>query len=802
VSLFLRDVSFAVRSLGRSPGFTLAVLAILALGIGTATAAFTALRGVVLRPLPYPNAESLVVVWETDPDDESFSEAASGPDLADFRAQSKSFAALAGTSFPLVNLQPNSGPPERVQAVGSTVELLPMLGARAQIGRLFVAGEDAPAGPPVAVLSDAIWQRSFGGDPAIVGRRVMVDGRPVEVIGVLSPEMRFADGEVWLPLPLVTPFLDLRGVHNVVVYGLLREDVTLAAAQAEMDGIAARLASLHPDDNAGRGVRLEPLQQVVVGTTGRELWLLAGAVGLVLAVVCANVAGLWLVRAFGRRHELALRAALGATRGQLRVQLLVESGLVAVAGAAGAVLVARAVLAGFVALRPDSLPRASELAVDGSAVGFALAIGAFTGVLFGALPLLSGGLDFERLRSRGGGGMRRGARAALVVAEVAMALVLVSGASLLARSLWRLAQVDPGFTPRQVMSFGIELPAGRYPMPARDVYPKWPEAVAAYARLEERLAALPGVEAVALAANNPLQRGFTSQVTIAGRPEPEGAMEETRIHAVSPAYHRLLGVPLRSGRHLDTTDTTGSEKVVVVNEAFARKHFPAGGAVGQVVSFWGGDCRIVGIVGDVRFRGLDQPSEPAIHPVLAQLPFAGFRIFVESPLSAAALERSVREAVASLEPDVALYDVAPVAELVAGTYGVRRFVMVVFGAFAAAALLLAALGIYGILSFQALQRRREMGIRQALGAARGDLLRLVGGEGFRLTLAGVALGIVGSAALTRALGSLLYEVTPLDPAALLGSAAVLLAVGCAASWLPARRAAHTDPMEVLRPNST
>jgi predicted permease len=335
-------------------------------------------------------------------------------------------------------------------------------------------------------------------------------------------------------------------------------------------------------------------------------------------------------------------------------------------------------------------------------------------------------------------------------------------------------------------------------MPARSDYPKWPQVTGAYERIAERVGALPGVTGVALAANHPLERGFTSQVTVVGRPEPEGSIEETRVHPVSAEYHRLLRVPLVAGRHLAASDRPGAVPVVVVNQAFARKHFAGGNPLGERVNLWGRELQIVGVVGDVRFQGLAEASEPAIHPPLPQFPFSGFRLLVSATVSPAALERSVRAAMAELEPDVALHEVAPLEELLARSYGERRFVMVLLATFGALAAALAALGIYGVMAFQAAQRRREMGVRQALGAARGDLVRLLAGEGARLTVAGALLGLAASAALTRSLQAFLFEVAPLDPLALAAAAALLVGMSLVAAWLPARRASRVDPMEVLR----
>ena len=795
----LHDLRNAWRSLRRGRGFAVSVLALLGLGIGIATGAFAVLRGVLLRPLPYPAAERLAIVWQTDADDGSFEERASGPDFADYQARARSFDRLAAASFPEVNLRPAVGPPERVPAAAVTASFLPTLGARPALGRLLAADDDVAGAPRVAVLGHELWRRAFGGDPAIVGRTVQIDAQATEVIGVLPPGFGFGEGEVWLPLATTTPFLDVRGVHNLLVLGRLRDGASLASAQAEMSGVMAALAKQYPEDNVGRGARVVSLHEAVVGDVRRELWLLSGAVALVLAIVCANVAGMWLLRAHARRRELAVRAARGASRGRLVRQLLAEALLVAGASALLGLALARLALRGFLALRPGELPRAAELGLDPPAVAFAAGLALLAGLLCGAVPLLTGGVRFTALRARGGsGGATRGARAVLVVAEIAVALVLLSGTALLARSVWNLLRVDPGFAPGRTMTFNLELPEGRYPMPARSDYPKWPQVTGAYERIAERIRALPGVAGVALAANHPLERGFTSQVTVVGRPEPEGSIEETRVHPVSAEYHRLLRVPLVAGRHLAPGDRPDAPPVVVVNRAFARKHFAGASPLGERVNLWGRELQIVGVVGDVRFHGLAEASEPAIHPPLPQMPFSGFRLLVSATVPPAALERAVRGAMAELEPDVALHEVAPLDELVSRSYGERRFVMTLLATFGALAAALAGLGLYGVMAFQAAQRRRELGVRQALGAARGDLVRLLAGEGARLTLAGALLGLAGSVALTRSLRAFLFEVAPLDPLALAAAVGLLVGLSLVAAWLPARRASRLDPMEVLR----
>jgi predicted permease len=442
----------------------------------------------------------------------------------------------------------------------------------------------------------------------------------------------------------------------------------------------------------------------------------------------------------------------------------------------------------------------AEVHVDFNAFILATAVALGSALVFAALPLVSIGGDTARLRVRRDGGAPHGVRAALVVTQIALALVLTCGTALVGRTLLRMAHIDPGFAPGTVTSFGLELPEGRYPMPPRDRYPRWPEVTNAYRRLTEQVEALPGVRGVTLAANAPMEEGFTTQVEVVGKEAPAGtSMEETYVHPVGAGYDEMLGVPLLAGRYLTAGDGPGAALVVVVNQSFARKYFGADDPVGRAVSFWGGGARrVVGVVGDVRFDGVDHASKPAIHPALVQLPFSGFHLLVASDLPPATLEREVRAAVAALEPDVALFDVAPLTRMLAETNGERRFVGTLLASFAGLSLLLAALGVYGLMSFSAAQRRREVGVRQALGANRRDLLRLFGRDGALITAAGLLAGLAAAIVATRWLRTLLFEVSPLDPLALSAAVVTLGAVSMAAVWLPARRAAGLDPLPLLR----
>lgn len=460
------DLRFALRSLRRSRGFSVATAVTLGLGMGLATAALSLLQGIVLRQLPYPAADRLFMVWETDPHNDSFRETLSGPDLVDLRVQAKSFDAIGALSWPQFNLRSPAGPPQRVTGGAATATLLPMLGARPAIGRLFSADEDRSGGPRVVVLGHALWQRSFGGDQAVPGRTIHLDGQPYEVVGVLPADFRFHDAELFVPLSAATAFLDVRGVHNIQTVARLRAGTHRAAAQSEVDAIGAALARAHPDDNVGRGFRLEPLREAIVGSAARELWILAGAVGLLLLISCANAAGLWLVRAQGRRREIAVRTALGAGRRHLLGQLVSEALVLSAASSLLALGVAQLALRGLLALRRDDLPAGLAVGLEPRALALAAGCAFLTALLFGVAPLAGGRAVSAALgKSAAGSPLRPGARGALVVAEVALAVMLVSGTTLLARSVWQLLHVEPGFTPGMVTSFGIQLPDARYPMP-------------------------------------------------------------------------------------------------------------------------------------------------------------------------------------------------------------------------------------------------------------------------------------------------------------------------------------------------
>ncbi len=801
MALVVHDLRFAVRSLRRSRGFTAAAVATLALGIGLATASFTLLERVVLDGLPYPAASRLVTVRETDAHNDSFSEGFSGPDFRDLQTRAHSFDAAAALSFPQFNLRVGDQLPERIDGGAATASLLPLLGARPVMGRLFAAAEDVPNGPRVAVLADDLWRRALGGDLQVIGRTIRLDGQPYEVVGVLAPGFHFEDAELFVPMNAATPFLDLRGVHNLRVVARLRPGVPLARGEAEVGAIAGALAHAYPDDNVGRGFRLQPLRATLLGGVARELWILAGAVGLVLLIACANVAGLWLVRAHGRRREIAVRRALGASGRQLGTQLVVEVLVLSAASCAVALAVAQGALRGLLALRGEQLPHGVVVHLDARAVPFSGGCALLTALLFGVAPLLrrrSGDARGALGRSAADAAMRPRARAALVVAEVALAMVLVTGSALLGGSVWRLLQVEPGFTSGHVVSFGIQLPDARYPMPPRDQYPQWPQVVAAYQRLEEHLAALPGVRRVALALDHPLEHGFTTQVGIVGRPLPPGPHDEVRVRPVTPGYQEMLRVPLLAGRGLEPADRAGAAAVTLVNAAFARRYFPRSTPLGHSVSFWAVSCASSESSATSGFAVSIATASRRYYPSLEQLPFASFRILVDASVPVAVLDREVRGAVAGLEPDVALYDVRPLTELLAESLSQRRFLMALLASSGTLSLVLAAVGIYGLIAFQVAQRRRELGVRQALGASRGRLMRLVVGEGARLAALGVLLGGIASALLAPALAAQLFGVQPLDPVSLALAALLLGGVGIAAATIPALRAGRGDLMPVLR----
>jgi len=802
--LWLRDFRYALRSLAKSPGLAFVVLATLALGVGANTAIFSVIEGVLLRPLPYHEPDRLVMLWENDRLRGTTQERFSGPDFFDVRERAEVFEEMAHFYTPPATLTSPSGEPMRVNVALVSGNFFGILGNAPSEGRSFYPEEDEPGGNRVAVLSHELWTSRFGGDRGVLGRTIFIDGVSTEVIGVMGREFRFpSNADLWIP-SRVTPTSTQRGNHGFAVVARLKPNANLEVTNANLEIIAGALEAEYTDDNQGRGMWAQTLYEASVGSVRTPLLVLLGAVVLVLLIACVNVANLLFARSLSRQQETAIRTAMGAGRAALLRQNLTEGLVLSLAGGALGAFVAYFGLGALLALVPSDLPRVGNVGLNGTVLVFALGISMATGLVFGLLPSLQISSHHliaslrEGVRAGERSGKRR-AREILVPVEIALAVVLVIGAGLLMTSFWKILQVDPGFTPTNVVSVDITLPASRYEQDRAD-WPKWNAVRQFQDVLVETLASSPGVESAALGMNGPLNAGWTSRFTIEGRPPvPPGEQDEVRIRVVSPNYCRTLGIPILRGRPLESRDTRAdAPPVILVNEAFARRYFVDEEPLGAHLTQWGMTREIVGIVQDVKFQGLEADVPPAIYPTFSQAPFSGFSLLVRTREEPEAAYARIREVVATLDSELALSSFTTLEAQLAASVAGPRFTMTLFGLFAGIALALAALGIYGVMSYSVSQRRHEIGVRMSLGAGRRSVMRLVLAEGFRLAILGVGLGIVGAALMTRTLESLLFGVERLDPMTF-GSVAVLaVTVALAATYVPALRATRVDPIAALR----
>jgi len=822
----LQDARIALRMLARSPGFTAVAVATMALGIGANTAIFSVVDGVLLRPAPFRDIDRLAMVWETDRHSGTTREPASVPDYLDFKARSSSFDAIAGLSAREVSLSLEGTDPVRLAAMGVTGDLFSMVGVTPVAGRGFDAGEEQLGGPDVALISESLWQRAFGRDPNVVGRTLRLDEKPHVVVGVLPDAADFgtlqilgaaayargfadrdarAHVEVWLPLrpdPVSYP----RDTHGVFMLGRLAPGAALSTAAQESTAIAADLERAYPS-NAGRGVFVEPLEEVVFGPVRPPLFVLLGAVGLVLLVASVNVANLLLARGAARRREAAIRSALGASGSRLSRQFLVEGVvLMLIAGAAGGLLALGGVKA-LVGIAPGDVPRLSMVTLDLRVLGIALAVSIAVGLVFGMVPTLQARrLDLQStLKGEGpaqasSGRSRRRLRSLLVAGEVAMAVMLVIAAGLLLRSFWELWRVDPGFRAAGTLKAEYQLPPTRYPV-SFAAFPDFKEMHAFTAALLREAAADPAVESAAIAGNHPLDPGFTNSFQVVGRESEARNWPEISVRRVTPGYFRTVGLALQDGRLLEERDGTREAPVLLVNEAAAERFFPGTASLGTRIRLWGTERTVVGVVANERIHGLVEAAPPCVYLPLAQAPSfngAGVLLLRTAGRDPLALAPSVRAMVRKVDPELAVFGIEPLSETLSRSVSTRRFTMLVVGLFAFLALALAAIGIHGVLSYGVALRTREIGLRMALGADAAGVVRLVIGEGLVLALAGLALGLAGALALTRVLATLLFGVSPTDPATFAAIALFLLLVAAAASGIPAWRAAHIDPVVALR----
>jgi putative ABC transport system permease protein len=801
----LQDVRYAVRVLRAHAGFTLVAIATLALGIGATSAMFSIANTVLFEPLPYAQPERLVRIWEFDRLRDSAREGLSGPDYLDLEARQRVFDSLTAFMSAEQTLTQRGGEPERVLISRTTHGFFRVLGRPPALGRAFSAEEDRPGAARVAVLNAGFWARRFASNPNVIGQTLTLDGLDHTIIGVVTDPLLMPSPvtDIWTPLRLDHATTS-RGVHNLGAIGRLRSNVTIERARADLTAIAAQLETEFAADNKGRGLATNLLHADSTRQVRTTLLVLLGAVGAVLLITCANIASLLLSRAVSRVKEVSIRSALGAGSWRVVRQFIVEGVMLScIAGAAG-LGIAYLALDALMTFAPIDLPRAADIGIDMRVVALVSAITLLTGVLFGLVPALQtlredlqGSLKEQARGSAGAGRTSQRLRRVLVVAEIAMSAALLIGAALLIKSFWRLQMVDPGFQPEHVLKVQFQLPASRYPQ-SFPKFPDWPEVHAFNEQLLERVRQVPGVRAAGLAVSHPLNGGFTSRYTIAGRPEvAEGDRDEIRIRTASPGYFATVGIPLLRGRWLDDRDRVGQPRVTLINDSAARRHFAGEEPLGQIINLFGKPYTIVGIVGNERFMGLDQDVPPAVYPPIAQLPMGGI-LLVRGDGDPRAFTNAIRREFRAIDPALALHGISTMTSELSRTTAQPRFSSALVGAFAAMAWLLAIIGVHGVLSYSVAQRVQEIGVRMALGAEPRDVLRLMMREGIIVALVGLAIGVGLALASSRVLATMLYAVEPRDLTVFAGVAVSLLGTALLASYLPARRATRVDPITALR----
>ncbi len=801
---WMHDLRVGARQALRRPGSSLLLVAILMLGIGAATAMFSVLRPVLLQALPYPDGDRLVYLHETDfANNEQFG-GVSFPDLADWRASAKKFAAFGAFARSDATIRLADGPPRRVTTLNASAELLPTLGIAPLHGRGFEARDDVVGAAPVVILSHALWRDAFGADPGAVGGTLEVDGKTAQIVGVMPEAAAWSiTGDVWRPVAPTQPnFIAERGVHSLRVVARLRDGVSLAAANDEIGAIASALEKQYPQDNKGRGARASAMHAFLVRDVERPLWLLGAAIVVLLLLTCNNAAALLLARTSAREAELAVRSSLGARRARLAGQLFAECLVLVAAGTGAGVLLAQVLLELAVRINPIEALDPAVWRIDARALLFAVATCGAAALLAGTFPAWLG----ARVSPASALGAARGSVAAggdrlrrmLVASQVAIALLLLLAVGVLVRSYAGMARVELGVHGDGVASVTVGLPAGKYPMPPLDTYPMWPEVTQFMAALDERVAALPGVVSHAFVQNAPLDSAWTTSVTVEGREVPADAHEEWQMQAYGPGALRTLGIPLLAGRDLDAQDVHGRPAVVLINEAAARQYFPGQDPIGRRIRFWGTPREVVGVVGDVRTDGATEPAAPAVHPPLAQTPFSTFSIVARTEADAATLFPALREAIWSVDGDVVPYDEATLDERIARLTAPQRFALGIAGLLAAIAAVLALSGVVGTIAIEVHRRRNEIGVRVALGARARQVVRLVLARSIRMVAIGAIVGVATYLAAATALERFVFGVSARDPIAI---AAVLALFGLGAVLAcvaPARRALAVEPMQVLR----
>lgn len=796
-----QDLRYGWRMLLRDPSFTCAVTLMLALGIGANTAIFSVYDAVMLKPPPYAEPERVVMLWEKRSNGELSGVAPAN--FVDWRTQAGSFsemAAIERTQFILTG----SGEPTRLEGAAVSANFFRLLGTRTILGRHFVAEEDQPGRDRAAVISHKAWQNQLGRNPGILGTSIRLNDLSYTVVGVLGPEFELATSssadqpQIWVPLALNLAKLH-RGTHPLRVFARLKAGVDLSHAQAEVNVVAANLANLYPADNKDKGITAVPLVQHITQNFRVALTTLLGGVGLLLLIACANVANLLLSRSAARQKEMAVRLALGASRHRIGQQLLTESLLLSVLGGTAGLIVAFVSVQSLSRYLPADLPGIARLTIDVRVLAFTAAISLATGILFGLAPLQrafrENSNDTLKQSSRTASAVRSRLRSGLVVTQIALALILLTGAALTGKSLWNLLQVSPGFRTEHILTARVPLPASRYP-DARQI-------AAFQHSVLDKVRNMPGIQSAGMAAYLPLSGADNAwAVTILGRPPlPIGVYNMPRYRPVSPGYFETIGIPVLRGRAFANADTEDSPLVVVINESMARTWWGQENPVGQRIRYGGPTPRtIVGVVGDVRHQGLDADARPEMYAPFSQIPNPERRpaLVVRTTVGPAAVAASLRRSVSEIDSALPVDQVETMEQLADNSLGQPRFRTILLAAFSGLALVISSIGIYGVLNYLVSQRSREFGIRVALGATQGNVCALVLRQAVILILVGLAAGLIGSVMFARLITGLLYGVTASDPTIIVVVSLALALVALLASYIPARRATKVDPLMSLR----
>ncbi|MFL6227272.1 MAG: ABC transporter permease [Pyrinomonadaceae bacterium] len=804
-----QDVRYGWRSLRKSPGFTVVAVLALALGIGANSAIFSVVNAVVLRPLPFDHPERLTAVLSRNEKDGSVGSDEAYPNYVDLRDQCQTCEGVAAYGFVTMFLTAADGEPERVRGIDASAELLPMLGVQPELGRFYTREEDQAGAARVIVLAHDFWRRSFGGNPKIIGQQVPMGSSPATVIGVMPAGFKFPveakEVDFWMPLAPLLSKNDLtrRDYVSLQFVAKMKAGATIAQTQSEIETISRRLQSQYPATNTALVFFVRPLRDALVGDVRTALFVLLGAVAFVLLIACVNVANLLLARASARAKEISVRTALGASRWRIVRQMLTESLLLSIVGGALGLLFATWGVALLVGASPADLPRAGEINLDARVVVFTAAVTLLTGLVFGLAPALSASkIDISDALKEGGRSGSDGAshnrlRSALIVAEVALSLVLLVGAGLLAQSFRHLLDVKPGFDPDNLVTMDV--------VPRRSRYPQDAQRVQFFQDFLQKAKALPGVESVGLVDPLPLGGNFEAwDFQIEGRPPAApGVNQNADRRVIDPDYFRAMKIPVVRGRAFGDGDAATATPVIIINDSLARKYFAGEDAVGKRLVFAGGTVsgarEIVGVVGDVRHAGLEAETTPEIYVPFTQVATSRLTVVARARSGdPAGVTAALRGVIRQTDKDSPIYNVHTMNELLSASVARRRFNMILLGSFAALALLLASLGIYGVISYTVTQRTHEIGIRVALGAQASDVLRMVLGQGMILTFVGVGVGLVGAFALTRVMSSLLFGVSATDPLTFAVVALLLPAVALVSCLIPARRATRVDPMVALR----